>query len=193
MNSESCKTDANNDSGEMEVADAQSVVEERREDVYVAPLPALPPPQPSPVIVDVGPPPPPPVEMVQKTTVVRDVSPARSVSSYTTSTSRAPVVVNTTEVSNEVGIGPMALVGRRRSRSRSGRDREIRSEIRALEAELKNQRRHDKEIVRSSERLSSGELVLYEERVEKVEDGHKGLRVEKDKKGRMSISVPRYR
>lgn len=44
-----------------------------------------------------------------------------------------------------------------------------------------------------AERLSDGQLVIYEERVEKIEEPRRGVRIEKDKKGRMSISVPKYR
>ena len=44
-----------------------------------------------------------------------------------------------------------------------------------------------------AERLSTGELVLYEEEVEDVEPTRGGVRLEKDKRGRMSISVPRNR
>jgi len=44
-----------------------------------------------------------------------------------------------------------------------------------------------------AERLSTGELVLYEEEVEHVEPTRNGVRIEKDKRGRMSISVPRNR
>ena len=43
------------------------------------------------------------------------------------------------------------------------------------------------------ERLPTGELVLYEEQVEHIEEPRRGVRIEKDKKGRMSISVPKYR
>jgi hypothetical protein len=193
--------------GEFELVAAQSVagniVEERREEVYVAPPPAPVQYGPGPVVVDVspshGPGFPhhhhhggaPTVEVVNQTTVVRDVSPARSLSSYSTST-YTPVVVRDREVSNEVVIGPLALAERRRSRSRSRAGRDIRAEIRALESELKDRKRVDKDIVRV-ERLSGGEVVLYEERIEKIEEPHRGVRIEKDKKGRMSISVPKYR
>lgn len=92
----------------------------------------------------------------------------------------------------------MTLVERSRSGSRSGR--EIREEIRSLERELAHrpkggqiiQSSGNREIVRA-ERLPNGELVVYEEEVEKVISGPKPPRIEKDKKGRMSISVPKYR
>lgn len=85
-----------------------------------------------------------------------------------------------------------ALVEQRhRSRSRSGK--EIRAEIRALEKELAIRPRvsGEREVIRT-ERLPNGELVVYEEQVERVAS-HKPARIEKDKKGRMSISVPKYR
>ncbi|TFB07380.1 hypothetical protein CCMA1212_000424 [Trichoderma ghanense] len=83
------------------------------------------------------------------------------------------------------------LVERHRSRSRSGK--EIRAEIRALEKELAVRPRvsGEREVIRT-ERLPNGELVVYEEQVERIAS-HKPARIEKDKKGRMSISVPKYR
>lgn len=78
-----------------------------------------------------------------------------------------------------------------RSRSRSKSGREIRSEIRALERELVHRPRYvddEYDIVRT-ERMEDGQLVVYEERVERVHS-HKPTRIEKDKKGRISISVP---
>ena len=46
-----------------------------------------------------------------------------------------------------------------------------------------------------AERLSTGELVLYEEEVEMVREPSRGggVRIERDKRGRMSIVVPKYR
>lgn len=83
------------------------------------------------------------------------------------------------------------LVERHQSRSRNRKD--IRSEIKALEKELayRGKRDIDREVVRS-ERLPNGDLVVYEESIEKI-SSHKPARIEKDKKGRMSISVPKYR
>ncbi len=50
----------------------------------------------------------------------------------------------------------------------------------------------EREIIRT-ERLPDGQLVVYEEKVEREIAGPKPPRIEKDKKGRMSISVPKYR
>ncbi|KAI1809168.1 hypothetical protein GGS20DRAFT_573184 [Poronia punctata] len=176
-----------------EVAAARSMagpaVEERREDFFT-----LPPPAPPTVIRA---PPPPPVDMV-KDTMIREISPVRSHTSYTTSgygtttgyttssaTSRTPLVVDAgpREYSDDVMVGPLAIVGdrrqdydhyhhphRHRSHSHSG----------------------ERDLVRA-ERLPTGELVLYEEEVERIEEPRRGVRIEKDKKGRMSLSVPKNR
>ncbi|KAI1095555.1 hypothetical protein F5B19DRAFT_489212 [Rostrohypoxylon terebratum] len=204
---------------EQEIAAARSsaggVVEERKEEIFTLPPPPPPivvPPPPS--IVHTAPPPPPtiihtaapvdpsppPVEVV-KETFIRETSPARSHRSHrshSTSTTRTPVIIEPRdrEYSDEVAVGPLALISdRRRS------DREIRMEIARLEAErelLRPERRHhrhhshsrhrshshstERELV-SAERLPTGELVLYEEQVEKIEEPRRGVRIEKDKKG----------
>lgn len=89
------------------------------------------------------------------------------------------------------------LVVRSRSRSRSRSGRDIRHEIRALERELAHRPKEvvevdDYDIVRT-ERMEDGQLVVYEERIERTEPAHKPPRIEKDKKGRISISLPAYR
>jgi len=125
------------------------------------------------------------MEVVRKETVIRDISPSR----YSTTTgTTAPVIVD----SREYRDVSAPLVYRPRSLSRSGR-RDLRPEIRALEDEMVTRKRGSSrgDIVRA-ERLSDGQLVLYEERVEKVEEGRRGPRIEKDRKGRMSISVPKH-
>jgi len=143
----------------------EHVVEERRE-VFMTP--ANPPPPP---VLIRNPPPPQAVEFVNTGTLVRDVSPSRS---STTTMSRGPVIVDARPpgISQEV-----ALIEHdhhhhhhRRHRSRS----------------------HGRELV-AAERLSNGELILYEEKIERIEAPRRGVRIEKDKKGRMSISVPKYR
>lgn len=220
---------------ELEVFAARSsagdLIEERiehRTEVYegAAALTA-PPPGPmtrGPVIIDTNPviidakPPPPPVEVV-KTTVVRDVSPARSFTTssydtttsydtYTTSSTATPVIIEARprEVSGHVPVGPLALAsGSHHHRRNSFETDELRSEIRHLEKQLARRdrgHRHSHSRHRSlsrgdlvrAERLSTGELVLYEEEVEQVlEPTRGGPRIERDKRGRMSISVPRYR
>lgn len=180
----------------MELSSARShteeFVEERRQEVFVSP-PAV-----------VVPADPPQLEVVD-TTVIRRRSPSRSSrrSHSTSATSHIPVIVDARprEVSNEIAVGPLALVEpshhhHHHSHHRGGStsERSIRSEIRDLERELARRERYGGggELVRA-ERLPTGELVLYEEEVEKVELPSRGVRIEKDKKGRMSISVPRNR
>ncbi|KAI8628799.1 hypothetical protein F5Y19DRAFT_475876 [Xylariaceae sp. FL1651] len=163
-----------------EVAAARSVpgavVEERREEVFT-----IPPPAPPTTTALVRAPPPPPVEVV-KETYVREVSPSRSSYSYGTSTTRTPLVVEASprEISDEVVVGPLALVGDRRRDHHHHHHHHSHSHS------------SERELVRA-ERLPTGELVLYEEEIERIEEPRRGVRIEKDKKGRMSISVPKYR
>ncbi|KAL7787869.1 hypothetical protein V8C37DRAFT_254753 [Trichoderma ceciliae] len=178
-------------SSELEIAAARSsagdIIRERREELIIeAPahphphqtilIPA-PAPAPPPVIIEAAPR---DVELVDKT-VYREISPSRSRSSRSRSHSHH----------HHHHSGEYQLVERHRSRSRSGKD--IRSEIKALEKELYRSKREvgERELIRT-ERLPSGELVVYEEQVERLAS-HKPARIEKDKKGRMSISVPKYR
>lgn len=175
-----------------------------------------------PLIVDAHPPHHhhhPPVDVV-KTTVVRDVSPARyttssydtydTTSSYDTYTSSAPTIVldsRSREVSGHVPVGPVALASDRHHRHHRHESDDLRSEIRHLEKELarresRSRHRHSHSRHRSmsrgdlvrAERLGTGELVLYEEEIEQIQEPTRaGPRLERDKRGRMSISVPRYR
>ncbi|KAK4155603.1 hypothetical protein C8A00DRAFT_13373 [Chaetomidium leptoderma] len=195
---------------------------ERRTEIYEGAA-ALPPPLPAPVVSGTGPvimhaspPAPPPVEIV-KTTVIRDVSPTRyTTTSYDTGTSydtyepRDPYT-RSREVSGHVPVGPIALAGHHdHHHHHHQRDPyeadDLRSEIRHLEKQLARRdrsrhshshRRHRSlsrtDMVRA-ERLSTGELVLYEEEVEQIQAPMRaGPRLERDKRGRMSISVPKYR
>lgn len=106
-------------------------------------------------------------------------------------------------------IGAMTL-----SHSHSHRkdERSIRAEIKALEAEkeaLKADRRANRELRRaerlrrSGARHSDSQLVLYEDEIhdgrdvtivrrERIVEPEGGVRIEKDRKGRMSISVPKH-
>jgi len=155
--------------------------------VYAAPTPA-PAPAPVPVAAPVT------EEVFQETKIVREVSPARTTRSYSTSaTSRAPLIVDGADPYGGYEYGQVALVGDRRRT-----DREIKLEIARLEAERDLMRvdhhhhhhsRHrshsqsyGRDMVRA-ERLPTGELVLYEEEVVKVEEPRRGVRLEKDKKG----------
>ncbi|KAK8115979.1 hypothetical protein PG984_012481 [Apiospora sp. TS-2023a] len=177
--------------------------------VYAPPPPATVYAPPPPTVIHA--PPPPHEEYYSRHTMIeREVSPTRSHRSYSTSTSgrTAPYIVDAQpreyrEYSREYeDAGPLALVSDRRRD-----DRSIKAEIARLEMErdlMKPRHHHHKhshshshshspsrELVRA-ERLSSGELVLYEE-TERIEEPKRGVRIEKDKKGRMSISVPKKR
>lgn len=116
------------------------------------------------------------------------------------------------EQSAPIPVGPLALVAPP-ERSRAKDERAIRAEIKALEAEkeaLKAERRADREMrkadrLRRGGRVSETDLVLYDSdryettgqevtlvRRERIVEPEGGVRIEKDKKGRMSISVPKY-
>ncbi|KAI1111485.1 hypothetical protein F5Y14DRAFT_309289 [Nemania sp. NC0429] len=157
-----------------------AVVEERREERFTIPPPAPP--------TYIRAPPPPPVE-ITRDTMVREVSPARSYTSYTTlghnthTTGRTPVIVDAgpREFSDPVPTG-LVLVGDRHAdhHHHHHHQHHVHSHSR------------DRDLVRA-ERLPTGELVLYEEEIQRIEEPRRGVRIEKDKKGRMSISVPKYR
>ncbi|KAG4270639.1 hypothetical protein FPRO04_02620 [Fusarium proliferatum] len=143
------------------------------------PVQMMPPPMaqpgPPPGFYQPGPPPPPqgPFEYAEET-VIRDVSPSR----FTTTTTSS-----SWDSYHHHHHPAEELVVRTRSRSRSGR--EIRKEIKALERELAHRprgRSTSGEIVRA-ERLPDGQLVIREERLEKVVEHRKPPRIEKDKKG----------
>ncbi|RYP30689.1 hypothetical protein DL767_006105 [Monosporascus sp. MG133] len=170
---------------------------------------AHPPPPPVGYPVAMAPAPAPAVPVAEY--VTRDLSPSRSsrttrhrrsrsISATTTTTStsyRDPVVVDAYawEASSQASTaGPVMLVD-----DRHRTDRDIKMEIAQLEAErdlLKRERRRHRsrhhrsrsrstaggELVRA-ERLPTGELVLYEEQVERIEEPRRGVRIEKDKKG----------
>lgn len=157
--------------------------------VIAAPPPApvvYPPPEPvhAPVIVEAGPRRTGHVEVVDKT-VIRESSPSRSSSSWDSGHHHR-------HHHHHHEDGALVVVPRSRSRSRHRRD--IRAEIKALERELVHRPRGEieREVVRT-ERLPDGQLVVYEEEVERTVAHPKPPRIEKDKKGRMSISVPKYR
>ncbi|KAK2673744.1 hypothetical protein RAB80_011287 [Fusarium oxysporum f. sp. vasinfectum] len=143
--------------------------------VQMMPPPMAQPGGPPPVFYQPGPPPPQqgPFEYAEET-VIRDVSPSR----FTTTTTSS-----SWDSYHHHHHPAEELVVRSRSRSRSGR--EIRKEIKALERELAHRprgRSTSGEIVRA-ERLPDGQLVIREERLEKVVEHRKPPRIEKDKKG----------
>lgn len=70
--------------------------------------------------------------------------------------------------------------------------------MRALEAELYEGKRHRKrsgsvggDLVRVEKTGDGQQIVLVDEKVERVEEGYRGPRIERDKRGRLSLSVPR--
>jgi len=115
------------------------------------------------------------------------------------------------ETSDPVTVGPLALATT--SHRHGSRDeRAIRAEIKSLEAEkeaLRLERRAEREMrkadrIRRGHRSSETDLVLFEQdsysrgeevtlvRRERIIEPDGGVKIEKDKKGRMSISVPKY-
>ncbi|KAK4199305.1 hypothetical protein QBC40DRAFT_255240 [Triangularia verruculosa] len=209
--------------GELEILAARSsagdIIEERRTEIVeyhsTAPPPAVHyhhqhPPAPAgngPIIINAqpAPAPAPPVEVV-KTTMIREQSPARSytTTSYGTTTSYDTSLTSRGLPTVVVDARPreVALVEPPRDTWRYDENEDLRSEIRHLERQLarreRSKSRHSRhgsrgDLVRA-ERLSTGELVLYEEQIETIEEPARGgVRIEKDKRGRMSISVPRNR
>jgi hypothetical protein len=177
-------------------SEAGTVVEEHRTEVFTVPAP---------------PPPPGQLEVVTDTKVTeihRSPSPARSHHHH----HGGPIIIDAgpREESDPIPVGPLALALPERHRSKD--ERAIRAEIKALEAEkdaLRAEKRADREMrkadrIRRGARSSEGELVLYDRetvergdevtlvRRERVSEPEGGVRIEKDKKGRMSISVPKY-
>jgi hypothetical protein len=155
-----------------------------------APAPVVvPPPEfvPAPVIVEAGPYRVGHVDIVDKT-VIRESSPSRSSSSWDSGHHH-----HHRHHHHHHEDGTLVVVPSR-SRSRSRTRRDIRAEIKALERELVHRPRGDveREVVRT-ERLPDGQLVVYEEEVERIVAHPKPARIEKDKRGRLSISVPKYR
>ncbi len=118
------------------------------------------------------------------------------------------------EISEDVAVGPLALVAVD-NRHRHHRSRSSHSSMGgdgALYARIHDRHHHHhhhydgghryyesrdyydrpgREVVRA-ERLGTGEIVVYEEQIERIEEPRHGVRIEKDKKGRMAISVPKY-
>ncbi|KAG6062377.1 hypothetical protein E4U32_002491 [Claviceps aff. humidiphila group G2b] len=194
---------------DQEVANARSSagnlveerIEERRTEIFQAPARppppamAVPPPPPTVIVAPAAAPAPvyvdtarpgETVEFVDRT-VIRDISPSRSSSSWDSSH-----YSRRRHHQHHYDEGALVLAPRPRSRSRSRRD--IRSEIKALKRELVHRPKGEveREVVRT-ERLPNGELIIYEEEVERTVARPKPPRIEKDKKGRMSISIPKYR
>ncbi|RDW71794.1 hypothetical protein BP5796_07828 [Coleophoma crateriformis] len=189
-------------------SEAGTVVEEHRQEIFTVP------PPPPPGWHGHPPPAPQPAEIITDTkiteshhhhhhhpeAIILDAHPKEEI-----------VHEKIIERSDAIPVGPLALAVPER---RIGSERAIRAEIKALEAEkeaLRAEKRADRELrradrLRAHGRASEGELVLYEQdRVVRGDEvtlvkrerfiepeGGAPVRIEKDKKGRMSISVPKY-
>jgi hypothetical protein len=137
-------------------------------------------------------------QTIEKTTIERrDVSPARSSVSRSRSVGPQIIEANPTfihEQSAPMIVGPLVLADQGHNHRKD--ERAIRAEIKALEAEkeaLRAEKKASKELRRADrirrEGRESGEMILYEETIREREP-ELAVRVEKSKKGRMSISVP---
>lgn len=175
-------------------------IEERTE--YAAEMTAPPPPPPPPPVAAPAPPPPPPVvapppppapdaaptvvdasprvtETVEvDKTIIRASSPTQSWSSWDSGHHHR----RHHHHHHHHDDGALVVVPRSRSRSRTRHD--IRAEIKALERELVRRPKTEveRQVVRT-ERLPNGEVVIYEEEVERSIARPKPPRIEKDKKG----------
>ncbi|KAM0351881.1 hypothetical protein ACHAPU_002395 [Fusarium lateritium] len=142
------------------------------------PMPPMAQPGPPPsMYYQPGPPPPQTAYDSYEETVIREVSPSRSATTMTSWDSYHR------DSYHHHHQQPEELVVRARSQSRGGRD--IRREIKALERELTHRprgRSTSGDMVRA-ERLPDGQLIIREERLEKVVEHRKPPRIEKDKKG----------
>lgn len=175
--------------------------------IYTVP----PPPPPAPVVIPppvvVAPPPPPVQEVVTDTKIVEHYDSGHHHHHH----GGAPIIVNAPHpshhhdhvtdirevqyerVDDRMALAPIS------SSSRS--EAAIRAEIRALEMEkeaLRRRRHRGKSVGHSdlvvydkeSFRTDSEEVTIV--RKEKIVEPEGGVRIEKDRKGRMAISVPKY-
>ncbi|KUJ20693.1 uncharacterized protein LY89DRAFT_730711 [Mollisia scopiformis] len=188
-------------------SEAGTVIEERHEVFTIPPPPAA-----------HHAPPAPPVQIVEDTKIIEHRAPSPHHAHHagpiimdarpheeSTFVERREVY----ERSDPMPVGPLVLAAPDRRKD----ERAIRAEIKALEAEkeaLRAEKRAEKEMrkadrIRREGRASEGDLVLYERdrfetaneeitlvRRERIEEPEGGVRIEKDKKGRMAISVPKY-
>ncbi len=190
---------------------AGGIIEERREerhsphhDEIKQEVIISPPPPPQPIYIQAPAPPPPPPAPVSQAPVIVDAhprSPGRATVEITDKTvvrEDYPRYIRGDYEEDSLIVGPLV---RTRSRSRSRARSDARAEIRALEREFESSRRHhhhhhrdeeEYDIIRT-ERMEDGQLVVYEERVDRVTSHPKPARIEKDKKGRITLSLPAYR
>jgi hypothetical protein len=134
-------------------------------------------------------------EFFEKTTFERqELSPGSHINHGRSRSVGPPVIVDAqgpVEIIDRSRAGPLVFIGDRRSKD----DRAIRAEIKALEAEREAIRAEQKAQIEleRADRIRRGELVVYEERetVRREREPDGGVEIKKDKKGRMSIVVPR--
>ncbi|PBP19771.1 hypothetical protein BUE80_DR009410 [Diplocarpon rosae] len=187
-------------------SEAGTTVEERHEVITI--------PQP-PVAM---PSPPPPVEVVKETKIVEHFDGTSSshhggdpVIINSGPGPREEVYERREVYESGSSAGPLALAVRPHDHRKD--ERAIRAEIKALEAEkeaLRAEKRAERELrkadrLRGHGRSSESDLVLYQRdrldhrgdevtlvRTERIEEPEGGVKILKDKKGRMAISVPKY-
>jgi hypothetical protein len=134
-------------------------------------------------------------KVIEKRTIIREVSPARSSRSHRRHSSvprteiierREIIEENDIGESNSIHAGPLALVVDRHPKT----DRDIKEEIRALEAERRALRSERVEIRRPSSRyvVEEDREIVIARPTQVVEEV---VEVRKDKKGRMSLVVPK--
>jgi hypothetical protein len=141
-------------------------------------------------------------EIIERRTIIREVSPARTSRSRRQSSVRGPEIIERREIieddvaeSNSIHAGPLALVVDRHPKT----DRDIKEEIRALEAERRALRHERVEIRRPSRYVEEDrEIVIARPAQEEVVEIRKArptqeevIEIRKDKKGRMSLAVPK--
>jgi hypothetical protein len=127
--------------------------------------------------------------IIEKKTIIREVSPASTSRSHRHSSIHGAEIIEKREIieddmgeSNSIHAGPLALVVDRHPKS----DRDIKDEIRALEAERRALRNERVEIRRPSRyREEDREIIIARPVQEEV------IEIRKDKKGRMSLAVPK--
>jgi hypothetical protein len=141
-------------------------------------------------------------EIIERRTIIREVSPARTSRSRRQSSVRGPEIIERREIieddvaeSNSIHAGPLALVVDRHPKT----DRDIKEEIRALEAERRALRHERVEIRRPSRYVEEDrEIIIARPAQEEVVEIRKArpaqeevIEIRKDKKGRMSLAVPK--
>lgn len=128
-------------------------------------------------------------KVIEKKTIIREVSPARTSRSRRHSSVHGTEIIERREVveddvgeSNSIHAGPLALVVDRHPKS----ERDIKEEIRALEAE-RRALRHERIEVRKPTRHREEEREIVITKPAETEI----VEVRKDKKGRMSLAIPK--